>query len=136
MILANLSNATLWIFYGLLGVHDPNIWGPNLVGVLLGLLQLTIAFTLHPLPLRVRLNQAYNTLVTDIRGMKNQNSGVKVKSLYPDEEQSDVDDVFSPLQVVYVEKDSYMNKDEHVSKGVQLSHQKGGSTMRGRRGSV
>jgi len=30
--------------------------------------------------------------VTDIRGMKNQNSGMKVKSLYPDEEQSD--DIF------------------------------------------
>ena len=42
MTAAQCANGTLWTLYGLFGVGDVFVWGPNLVGLLLGLAQLAL----------------------------------------------------------------------------------------------
>ena len=40
MILANATNATLWLIYGYFGINDMYIYGPNLLGVIFAFFQL------------------------------------------------------------------------------------------------
>ena len=42
MTLAQCANCGLWTAYGYLAIGDIFVWGPNLTGLLLGLVQLTL----------------------------------------------------------------------------------------------
>lgn len=44
MITVNLLNAILWIFYGSLGIHQPQVWVPNAVGAALAISQLILVW--------------------------------------------------------------------------------------------
>jgi hypothetical protein len=41
-IFVNLLNALLWLFYGLLGIHDVLVWLPNVIGLVLCIFQLSL----------------------------------------------------------------------------------------------
>lgn len=43
VLFTNLCNAFMWVVYGFLGNHDPLVWGPNLIGFLLTLFQLSLS---------------------------------------------------------------------------------------------
>lgn len=45
MIIANLSNATLWLVYGYSTLNDIFVYGPNLVGVVLSALQIVLIWS-------------------------------------------------------------------------------------------
>lgn len=47
VICANLCNATSWVVYGYLSTHDVLVWGPNVVGAILSVIQLLIAAAFH-----------------------------------------------------------------------------------------
>lgn len=42
MIVVNLLNTLMWIFYGSLGIHQPQIWVPNAIGAVLAISQLSL----------------------------------------------------------------------------------------------
>jgi len=44
-IFVNMVNATCWVIYGLLGVKDVIVWGPNAVGLLIGTTQAIIGMS-------------------------------------------------------------------------------------------
>lgn len=42
LTVTNTINASCWFVYGLFALHDPVVWAPNGVGVLLGMVQFTL----------------------------------------------------------------------------------------------
>jgi hypothetical protein len=42
MLILNLTNATMWFFYGLFAKNDINIYGPNGIGAILAILQCSL----------------------------------------------------------------------------------------------
>jgi solute carrier family 50 protein (sugar transporter) len=50
MISINLANALLWVFYGAIGVNNPLIWVPNIIGVILATFQLSLVFVFKKKP--------------------------------------------------------------------------------------
>lgn len=44
VLLANLANAVLWFFYGLIGIEDVYVWLPNGIGAILALSQISMKF--------------------------------------------------------------------------------------------
>lgn len=52
LICANLANATLWFFYGLIGLADPYIYIPNVLGIVFATASLIVKLT-FPIPLQI-----------------------------------------------------------------------------------
>ena len=44
MIVLNLTNALLWLFYGFVAIGQPAVWAPNMVGTALSVFQLSLIF--------------------------------------------------------------------------------------------
>jgi uncharacterized protein with PQ loop repeat len=44
MIILNLCNATLWMFYGFFAINQPAVYAPNMVGCALSIFQLSLVF--------------------------------------------------------------------------------------------
>jgi solute carrier family 50 protein (sugar transporter) len=44
LLCANFTNATLWFFYGLIGLNDPYIYVPNILGMLFATVSLIVKF--------------------------------------------------------------------------------------------
>jgi hypothetical protein len=44
MILINCTNGLLWSSYGFIALHDINVYGPNVIGVILSSIQILMTF--------------------------------------------------------------------------------------------
>jgi uncharacterized protein with PQ loop repeat len=44
MIALNFTNALMWMFYGFVGIGQPSVWAPNMVGCALAIFQLFLIF--------------------------------------------------------------------------------------------
>ncbi len=82
-LFANLINATMWVIYGLLGTGDPLVWGPNLIGFILSILQLSLAYY-YP----SKDNGNNNSIISD-----NNNSIIGIEQVHIDHNKMHNDEV-------------------------------------------
>jgi hypothetical protein len=69
MTAAQCVNCMLWTVYGLAAAHDVFVWGPNLTGLVLGLMQLALKLCFPSTPRALARSDASRMSATDVEMM-------------------------------------------------------------------